>query len=374
MRYLSRRRKWLVGILLAAAVVASCTLFLPRERLLMREAKKITTVNMNSLAQNRMRFSPCIWRSDHSVIIMTYRSQANRYEYVEVNTDTGVQRLLTVVNDKCRADLHMAYMYPRSGQLQPPGIQLWPRTQADPPFYNLSPDGQRLIYARWNFPVPFTYTCIALDGTEVTRWRSSEHWVRSLWLPDGRRWLEPVYKGNDTKAVVIHDTVRPDKNMRIAVPGTHGVGFALGVTQEERLVGVVRNSGQPVASVQMIDCDFLSPVPTIHEYTVRFPRFCTLRGVQLSTKRDRLAWVLLYDSTPQLSLWLHQILPRIPLNPQPTVGLWVSRLDGTNMTEIGHVAAASDGEPKLGYSLQWVPGDKKLSFSHNNVLFTVPIL
>jgi hypothetical protein len=52
--------------------------------------------------------------------------------------------------------------------------------------------------------------------------------------------------------------------------------------------------------------------------------------------------------------------------------LWVSRLNSTGMTEIGHQLALPEtqDEDDIG-GLQWLPGGKKISFIYRDTLYTV---
>ena len=61
----------------------------------------------------------------------------------------------------------------------------------------------------------------------------------------------------------------------------------------------------------------------------------------------------------------HRLDPSTPLHTEREDEIWVSGLDGSQMTEIG-----SDSRPL--FQLQWLPGGKQLSFLYREGLYTVP--
>jgi len=72
---------------------------------------------------------------------------------------------------------------------------------------------------------------------------------------------------------------------------------------------------------------------------------------------------------------LHRIIRWIPLREERVHSLWVSALDGSKMREVGHVPghATGNGYPNTPSNIQWLPGDKSLSYIYNNRLYVVPV-
>ena len=73
---------------------------------------------------------------------------------------------------------------------------------------------------------------------------------------------------------------------------------------------------------------------------------------------------------------MSRYLPWFHMRPHPTVGLWVSQLDGSNMHKIGHMTpmvpkGALNASLETSY-IRWLPGVKKLSFVYDDTLWTVP--
>jgi hypothetical protein len=63
----------------------------------------------------------------------------------------------------------------------------------------------------------------------------------------------------------------------------------------------------------------------------------------------------------------------VQAEPQQVSAIWVSRLDGSGMHEVGHLLSgkeAEDDDPAFG--LDWLPGGKRLSFGYGDALYTVP--
>jgi len=88
-----------------------------------------------------------------------------------------------------------------------------------------------------------------------------------------------------------------------------------------------------------------------------------------SGQNSTILYDLRFETIPPLMGWLHRILPRIPATPRITEGLWVSRVDGTGMREIGHVSGAND---RCLEDIEWLPDGKHISFVYRGMLYTVP--
>ncbi len=117
-----------------------------------------------------------------------------------------------------------------------------------------------------------------------------------------------------------------------------------------------------------------SPLP-MHRYSVHAPlngHFANsnpwYQPSVLSPQGDRLAWLIVREYTPPGQ------------RKQRMIGLWVSRLDGSGMQEIGHMDYQPNDFGHRGYEpkkevpqhLRWTPDGKRLSFQYQGALYTVP--
>jgi hypothetical protein len=354
---------------MAAAVAATCAagalVFMPRERLLMRSATKVMTTGDK-------RESAYAWRTDHTLIQMTYRASGDRFELAETDTQTGLSKPLSAFNQRWRNALRAKTVYKVAGA-QAPVIA------HNPPRFALSPDGKWLLFAsnitNRDDAQPFTIVAAALDCTKELRWRSSSSWSAPFWLNDNHRWVEPVPRGANGQVsieFILHDTANPAKNGRVAISSMPLPLYC--TSQADRLVVVDNNSGRIAASASVTDYGSLRGLGRPRRFAARFPRGSEVRSIALSARGDRLAWGLMYDDVPEPLEWASRTLRIGRLRPHMQLGLYVSGIDGSGMAEIGH-------KPLLPYTpgngemdnLQWTHGDSKLSFTYKDVLYTVPV-
>src|SRR5262249_55625630 len=112
-------------------------------------------------------------------------------------------------------------------------------------------------------------------------------------------------------------------------------------------------------------------------------------SLTISPQGDRVAWAFETDSVPSWSSWLHKIFPSYRVTSHHVCELWVSRLDGNDMHEVGHLelnpqtsipqSSMAVARQLLTYALQdhpdqirWLPDGKRLSFLYKDALYTVP--
>src|SRR5438552_18915588 len=96
----------------------------------------------------------------------------------------------------------------------------------------------------------------------------------------------------------------------------------------------------------------------LRKWSVVPPKDTTIVWASISPRGDRIAWNVTADRTPPWAAWLHRRVSAFPLNRQPPNAIWVSRLDGSEMHEIGPVTiygkVAQNARVLSG--LQWLPG------------------
>jgi hypothetical protein len=90
----------------------------------------------------------------------------------------------------------------------------------------------------------------------------------------------------------------------------------------------------------------------------------------LSPSGDRLAWACTQSYVSPFNLLLHRFLPQVSIVPQQRFSLWISRVDGSQLHELGYVAA-HDNQVVIS-QLLWLPSGKKLGFTYNDTFYTIP--
>jgi hypothetical protein len=359
---------------MAAGVLAVSLVLLPRERLLQRQAKWITKVNNGDE-------TVCLWLSDRQAILMPYRADINGFDFSRLDTNTSIQTPLDVLNRKYRASLG-AFTISSFGGSTPPITPC-----------SVSPDRKWLLFrpffTRGDKAGSVTYIATTLDGTKEIHWHSSESINMAdhpLWLPDGRHWLElqqglyangasPIY------GATLRDVDQPRMARHIRINRASEGELLNGITANGHLLQINKYREQggmhedlTLTSVQVVDRGLLSSDNTVHQYRIRLPMSAVVRQLALSSRGDRLAWLFEYEFAPPHIVFVHRFIPSVPMHSQWMLGLWVSNLDGSDMTEIGHVATLPKNQAWEDLSnLQWLPSGKRLSFIHQSSLYLVEL-
>ncbi len=370
-------RKLLIGLLLPALAL-TCFPLVPRERLLLSAARRITAVDEGP-------FSPTVWLSDRDVILMPYRQDQSRFEFVELDTVSGLRQPLPGLNRALHAELQPRLATSRT--LGTPGGPAIPVVSRHiPPQCDLSPDHQ------WLLCLPPTlaagYSATSLDGSKQLRWKGLTA-VRTfvplyncpVWLRDSHRWITDDLTLVHTSygvQVTLRDSREPKESYSLPFDLALRKMKRIGCTLDDRIVfvdmGVADFTPHFVTSVDMADCSLTPAAARPNRYAVRLPVPAQLRLVSVSRQGNRLAWLLQYDKGSTAETILHRILPAVIVHPHPTLGLFVSSVDGTGMVEIGHkaVVPAKPFDPEIA-NVQWLPGDRRVSFICNDALYTVAV-
>jgi len=89
-------------------------------------------------------------------------------------------------------------------------------------------------------------------------------------------------------------------------------------------------------------------------------------------KEQKIAW-LTYRHEGNTVAVLERLFPSIK-PPQRTIAtIWTSRMDGTQLSELGSVSLRY---AKLSHPvrlLRWVPGGKRISYVYADALYTLPV-
>ncbi len=106
--------------------------------------------------------------------------------------------------------------------------------------------------------------------------------------------------------------------------------------------------------------------------TLRPPRDRKIIDIVQSNEGNQLAWLLVSVRTPLMAKWLRLLYPRYAVPPHTYIEMWLSRLDGSDMREVGYIVAEGDAdEAEQPDNLRWLPSDKKISFLYKEALWTV---
>lgn len=374
------------GIVLSVGTLGGTYLLLPRDRLLLQEATKVCSVNNGSR-------SPVIWLTERDLILVSYRQGGDRFELVKRNTGTGEEKSLDALNRRLGSYLKASSItFPRvTSQSESANQRFLARNGVPfhlPPSCVLSPDH------KWLLCLPGgssrTFKAVALDDNTEVKWQSAADEVTSdpTWLPDSHRWIAynsrafAAFAGFiewSSSGYVMRDLDDPKHRDKREFEHSMPPQRKIGITQDDRILSFDNSpgsTGHGDDSVRMANCILTRTPSPLSPYTVtiKLPMPSDCREIVISTKRDRLAWLLGYDMTSPLETFLHRIIPGFHSRPKPALGIWVSALDGSHMVEIGHVPILGDSlDDQTATNIQWVPGDTRLSLLHYGALYTVPV-
>lgn len=195
-----------------------------------------------------------------------------------------------------------------------------------------------------------------------------------VWLPDQRRWLtvgeDSDYSGNSIYPVLLHSLDRPDIKGKV-IEAPPPIRSLQGVTTDYRLIASNWTPG--AAHVTLYEMGINDSVAPERNYSMSAPRNAIISGLAVSPKGDQMAWLFNYNRPMPFASILTRIFPKLNKNIHG-VGLWVSRLDGKDLREIGY--QSSDEKNNVTFDVQdihWLPDNRRVRFTFKNVNYVVPV-
>ncbi len=237
----------------------------------------------------------------------------------------------------------------------------------------LSPDGK---WALWpgTGPNGLTWVAARLDGTKtVTMPRTAPDVMAdkaARWLPKSGGWLEICENGPKPSLSVLD----PNRNATFMQTlqdtpqtciGTSADGKALLTT-----VGGAPGSAQmmSVDAQKLLEMKGTTPA-TVAKLTAQYDARMEDYEMTVSPAGDRIAWKFGQKRATDTT-WIGQAKWNIGLVPTIRYSLCVSKLDGSDMREIGMLESRGN---QLGFhTLRWSPDSKKIGFFNDGKLYVVP--
>jgi hypothetical protein len=100
---------------------------------------------------------------------------------------------------------------------------------------------------------------------------------------------------------------------------------------------------------------------------VRLPFRCRVLRVEGDDAGRRLLWYLVFEEKPPRARFLAPLLRRLGLSAHSRTGIWVSRMDGSEMREVGHV-----DDDLLG-SVGWLPGGQYIQYARKGICYRLRV-
>ena len=287
-----------------------------------------------------------------------------------------------------------------TGQETPLPIRTRPmHTGSDSRWIGMSPDRNWLLWTderEWGIGGDENVAA-AIDGSG-RRLTWPHRGGNVTWMQDNNRWI--ALTGPERKnLLLIHRTDKP-KEVRVLTPSvTKRQPWFLAFTPEGQALALdigamlkkrmVHNYGagadyvvidyaawKTAATIDLFKFDVVTeekqPDSPLISFSVPMPPGTDRVLVLPAPRGDRIAWLVRSPrrlSSPLLGL-LSRLFPAFFEDPQPSVNLWVSRNDGTEMRNLGYLHPK--GPNLFASPPQWTPSGKRLSFLYKGALWTVP--
>jgi hypothetical protein len=343
----------LIAIALCAIIAVLLWRSLPQERQLMQIATPImSTADFRPRTGNWDELIPYYWLSDHELgYFVNDAADAHRTLIVH-NLATGKmdRRFTASINDLPWGEASL-----------------------------MSPDGKRLLWLHGSTSVKRRPVVYALDGSSVISMPA----IRGdelTWTSDSRSLAKPESNTGQGGLELLRPedgSVRPISiaGARVrqllgftsqghAIIATDGVGF------EHTFYRSQQGPSGSSPSIQLAEYDLAAPSQPVRRVTIPMPADAEYGHIILSPQGDRLLWSMFARQAMPLQEWLHRLFPSYKPSLNLVIRWQVSRLDGSDMHEIGMIRVSrrngSYSNPR------WLPDGKRISFIHNNTLYTVP--
>jgi hypothetical protein len=312
-----------------------------------------------------------LWLSDHEVLFCRIPSLPKNvlqsgpvkpFKLFRLDVATGEEQILTALTkqmNQAYGEVHILAVSPNGRWL------LWETRGTD--------EGDAFIST--------------LDGTHSIPWKSKADWPSSGfrgWTSDSQHWAEfgmdwDDYKVNEElyTSALIYSLDQPGKTKRLRFDPASRVHYqcAASFAPPNRLL--VANppvhSDKPLTAteIEIVDSTLADVIAPSHRYKVPVPPGAEVRDIVFSPEGDRVAWMLRFPNQHIWPEFLCRLIPALKASPKVSHAIWVSRIDGSQMHEVGHMEVPT-AQANAYFELKWVPGGKRLSFIYQDTLYTVP--
>lgn len=258
----------------------------------------------------------------------------------------------------------------------------------------------------------FYYVC-RTDGTRALKQMAGHGFKTAVWLADGRHWIEiyasngpdaswftfgrPGFSGVHITRLRVFDVDAPGRVRSLDVPATsllnapptpqYGGRTLLPITADRFLI--CDRSGTNPQRVTVREIDRTSPRP-IRTHAIMLPEGRGAKQLLFTPRGDRILWRLAEWRRPG---WFRELIHRFVPAYTPVgtarMSVWVSRIDGSAMREIGGVNNAvpemrvaggpmdlETGDmlwgPPVPRYLRWAPDGRRISFGYRGAIWTAP--
>jgi len=239
----------------------------------------------------------------------------------------------------------------------------------------LSPDGKWLLVQQevsGSNPPYDRVVALSLDGKRRVISRLTAKYPTLLWFSDSKRWIECV-----TDKIILHSLDAPGRSRSVPIVHTEDVAppylfdpaNACRMGPTDQLVTYHWYHEEPDPTLVLYMADLRAEPVKPRAVIIRVPTGVSVETVSVSPDGQRVAWKWFFWNLSMLPALLRHWMPSLAA-PHPTTEIWVSRLDGSDLHEVGQI---NDTYPNhQPNDLDWTQDSKRLLFSVDDALYSVP--
>lgn len=354
-RVRSGRRRLLFALLLfAIAALAGGGYLLSRERILTDHAAKVTNVGK------------CLWLTDDE--LLWFMDKPGRITRLNLRTHAQA-----IIKEMDWARFHHARLSPDGKRFV---VEVW-RTDAGGGMEERQPsvllcdvDGGHSTL----LPDPKDESATAGDNDPAGSFGQA-------WMPDGKRWLRFLRQSEEIDARGSHDGSHgwlysvdsPDRQVKVAKMPLDTPVLADVMPNGDMLMTNVRGAGETDLAL-LHTVPFVSGSISEQLHKIPAPHGWRYQALAISRRKDRVAWLLTTTRRSAILAFMAKFAPSLAkaAAPQRWYLLRTSRLDGTDMRDIGVQNGGSDGAGEVS-NLAWRPNGAEVSFFFRGDLYIVPV-
>jgi hypothetical protein len=349
-----RRRLTIIGIL--GVIVILLILLWPRDRLLLQRATKVTRGHTGKNEE----IPVYQWLSNREAVLLR-RDEGSNVQFMHLDVSNGTEKQMP-------------------GWSSDQMLVSWQSTSA--PFrLCISPDRKRLLWEQPGINATWLFGGGArMDGTHSFTLGVSPHidLGQIFWLSDSLHWVEITNAwtgGADTIRAYRYSFDRPAEAHPelVSLPPASSIdGMAIySMVSDHRMLGhELFRADELTPGLKFVDMSLNTDRPTAHAFRLSAPPNAKIHEMEFSPSGDRVAWLVEQEQASPLTTLLGRWIPRLNTIPRTKMSLWICRLDGSQMHEIGYVPLISEDSP-MPENLDWLPDGQRISFTSKGALYTV---
>jgi len=352
--------------LIVGIVAIGIRLAWPQPRLLLERAHPIGRVQIDDHWEDESA-----WLSEEQLLILTADQHTDRSAGWR-----GKAELLNVTTG-ARTPLEGLTALLNRPRVSPNGT---------PWSFELSPDGSWLIWINDTTDPTQNYGAAHLDGTCYRGWKIDNVNAYDSFFVDDRHWGYRMAKRPDKLTILDLLDAKQDRTYPVTAPPAKDalarrvarsptfVDFDRSWAREHAQLAIYTYRTQDAFEVLNYNCCSATKTPVpLQRHSIKLPKGAFVMDKGADKTNACVYYDLQIAATSPFLEWLHRTMPRFTVPTTVTEALWVSRSDGQDFHEVGHLRASRIEKAYKDRlkSVEWSPNGKQIRFTYKNTLYVV---